>query len=179
MRELSRDLTKWRQEGWQVALLAGGVARGQRLNRTLFDFDCDAPFFEQPPEILAPGEPVILPFALSRGFLYADIRLAVVAEGDIFGVSKQRREQKARGGDKMSAFTDLQVGDYVVHENHGIGRYMGTVRLASEGTLRDFLHIQYMGSDKLYVPTDQMDRVQKYYRPGGGEPPLNRLSGGE
>ncbi len=179
MRELARDVEKWRKEGWKIALMAGGVARGQRLNRTLFDFDCDAPFREEPPEALEPGEPVILPFALSRGFLYPDVKLAVVAEGDIFGVSKQRREQKARGGDKMSAFTDLQVGDYVVHENHGIGRYMGTVRLASEGTLRDFLHIQYMGSDKLYVPTDQMDRVQKYIGQEGESPRLNRLSGGE
>lgn len=179
IRELARDLAKWRKDGWRVALLAGGVARGQRLNRTLFDFDCDAPFFENPPEELTPGAPVILPFSLSRGFLYPDIHLAVVAEGDIFGVSKQRREQKTRSGDKMSAFTDLQVGDYVVHENHGIGRYMGTVRLASEGTLRDFLHIQYMGSDKLYVPTDQMDRVQKYIGQEGENPRLNRLSGGE
>ena len=179
LREMARDLNTWRDGGWRVALLAGGVARGQRLNRTLFDFDCDAPFTEEPPESLTPGKPLILPFALSRGFLYPDIKLAVVAEGDIFGVSKQRREQKARTGDKMSAFTDLQVGDYVVHENHGIGRYMGTVRLASEGTLRDFLHIQYMGSDKLYVPTDQLDRVQKYIGQEGESPRLNRLSGGE
>ena len=179
IRELARDMHKWRQDGWRVALMAGGVARGQRLNRTLFDFDCDAPFHENAPEALLPGEPVILPFSLSRGFLYQDIKLAVVAEGDIFGVSKQRSQQKTRSGDKMSAFTDLQVGDYVVHENHGIGRYMGTVRLASEGTLRDFLHIQYMGSDKLYVPTDQMDRVQKYIGQEGENPRLNRLSGGE
>ena len=179
MRELARDLEKWRKDGWSVAMMAGGVARGQRLNRTLFDFNFDAPFAENPPEALSPGEPLILPFSLSRGFLYPDIKLAVVAEGDIFGVSKQRREQKTRSGDKMSAFTDLQVGDYVVHENHGIGRYMGTVRLASEGTLRDFLHIQYMGSDKLYVPTDQMDRVQKYIGQEGESPRLNRLSGGE
>ena len=179
MRELARDLQKWRKDGWRVALMAGGVARGQRLNRTLFDFDCDAPFLENPPESLTPGEALILPFSLSRGFVYPDTKLAVVAEGDIFGISKQRREQKTRSGDKMSAFTDLQVGDYVVHENHGIGRYMGTVRLASEGTLRDFLHIQYMGSDKLYVPTDQMDRVQKYIGQEGENPRLNRLSGGE
>ena len=179
MRELARDMEKWRQDGWRVTLLAGGVARGQRLNRTLFDFDCDAPFSEQPPEVLEPGKPLILPLTLSHGFLYPDAKFAVIAEGDIFGVSKQRREQKTRSGDKMSAFTDLQVGDYVVHENHGIGRYMGTVRLASEGTLRDFLHIQYMGSDKLYVPTDQMDRVQKYIGQEGESPRLNRLSGGE
>ena len=71
------------------------------------------------------------------------------------------------------------MGDYVVHENHGIGQYMGTVRLASDGTYRDFLHIRYQGTDKLYVPTDQLDRVQKYIGSEGEAPKLNRLSGGE
>ena len=71
------------------------------------------------------------------------------------------------------------MGDYVVHENHGIGQSMGTVRLASDGTYRDFLHIRYQGSDKLYVPTDQLDRVQKYIGSEGEAPKLNRLSGGE
>jgi transcription-repair coupling factor (superfamily II helicase) len=179
MRELKQDVDTWKAEGWRVALLAGGVARGQRLNRALFENDCPVPFVENPPEALEAGQPVILPFALSRGFVYSEIKFAVVAEGDIFGVSKQRGHRKAGSSDKMSAFTDLQVGDFVVHENHGIGRYMGTVRLASEGTLRDFLHIQYMGSDKLYVPTDQMDRIQKYIGQEGATPRLNRLSGGE
>lgn len=94
-------------------------------------------------------------------------------------MGKQKTHAIARTGNKMAAFTDLNVGDYVVHENHGIGQYMGTVRLSSEGKLRDFLHIRYQGTDKLYVPTDQMDRVQKYIGSEGEAPKLNRLSGGE
>ena len=179
LHELRRDLKSWADEGWRVALLAGGVARGKRLNKALFDLGVDVPFVETPPERLEKGKAIILPYALSRGFLYRDIRFAVVAEGDIFGASRQHRSHKARTGEKLGAFTDLNVGDYVVHENHGIGRYMGTVRLASEGTLRDFLHIQYLGNDKLYVPTDQLDRVQKYIGSEGEAPRLNRLSGGE
>ena len=177
--ELARDLVKWRDEGWRVALLAGGVARGQRLNKLLFEHDAPAPFLDPPPQTLKMGEPVILAGALTRGFLYPSIRLAVITESDIFGASKHKAVAKTSSGEKLAAFTDLNVGDYVVHESHGIGRYMGTVRLASEGTFRDFLHIQYLGSDKLYVPTDQLDRVQKYIGSEGEAPKLNRLSGGE
>ncbi len=177
--ELARDLNKWKSEGWRVAMLAGGVARAQRLTRLLSEHKCPAPFVEKAPGTLLPGEPVILPLGLARGFVYPGIKLAIVTEGDIFGQSKHKQAAKASSGEKLAAFTDLKVGDYVVHENHGIGRYMGTVRLASEGTFRDFLNIQYLGSDKLYVPTDQLDRVQKYIGSEGEGPKLNRLSGGE
>lgn len=177
--ELVRDIQKWKKENWQIAILAGGVARGNRLHKSLFDLNCPSDFYESAPERLSEGQVTILPTALSRGFLYSEIRLAVVAEGDIFGVSKQKSHAKARSGEKVAAFTDLRVGDYVVHENHGVGQYMGTVRLASEGTYRDFLHIRYAGADKLYVPTDQLDRVQKYIGSEGENPKLNKLSGGE
>ena len=179
LKELARDLDKWREEKWRVALLSGGVARGQRLSRLLFEQDSAAPFVDPPPDHLNPGEPVVLASALGRGFLYPAVKFAVLTESDVFGASKHKSAAKTSSGEKLAAFTDLKVGDYVVHENHGIGRYMGTVRLASEGTFRDFLHIQYVGSDKLYVPTDQLDRVQKYIGSEGEAPKLNRLSGGE
>ena len=104
---------------------------------------------------------MILPLALNRGFIYPEIRFALISESDIYGVSRQKKRARARSGEKIAAFTDLKVGDYVVHENHGVGQFMGVVRLASEGTYRDFLHIRYQGTDKLYVPTDQLDRVPR------------------
>ena len=100
---------------------------------------------EEAPDALEPGQPVILPVTLNRGFLYPEIRFAVLSESDVYGVNRQKSRARARSGEKISAFTDLRVGDYVVHENHGIGQYMGTVRLASDGTYRDFLHIRYQG----------------------------------
>ncbi len=179
VKELARDVNRWKEAGWRVALLAGGTARGERLQGALTTQGSGAPFVTEPPETLEPGEPVILPLTINRGFLYPEIRLAVVSESDIYGVNRQRSRARANTGEKIAAFTDLKVGDYVVHENHGIGQYMGMVRLASDGTYRDFLHIRYQGSDKLYVPTDQLDRVQKYIGSEGEAPKLNRLSGGE
>jgi len=179
IRELARDLGTWKREGWRVALLAGGTARGERLEGALNTQESPAPFMAEIPDALEPGKPVIFPMTLNRGFLYPEIRFAVVSESDIYGVNRQRRSRRAATGEKLAAFTDLKVGDYVVHENHGIGQYMGMVRLSSDGTYRDFLHIRYQGTDKLYVPTDQLDRVQKYIGSEGEAPKLNKLSGGE
>ena len=179
VRELARDLDRWKAEGWRVALLAGGTARGERLQGALNTQGSPAPFVPELPDALEPGAPLIFPTTLNRGFLYPEIKFAVVAESDVYGVNRQRARARAAKGEKLAAFTDLKVGDYVVHENHGIGQYMGMVRLASEGTYRDFLHIRYQGTDKLYVPTDQLDRVQKYIGSEGEAPRLNRLSGGE
>ena len=179
VKELARDLELWKAEGWRVALLAGGTARGERLEGALNTQGSPAPFVTELPQTLTPGEPMIFPTTINRGFIYPEIRFAVVAESDIYGINRQRARARAASGEKIAAFTDLKVGDYVVHENHGIGQYMGMVRLASDGTYRDFLHIRYQGSDKLYVPTDQLDRVQKYIGSEGEAPKLNRLSGGE
>ena len=179
IKELALDIGRWKKDGWQVALLAGGVARSERLKQALANQECPAEFAAELPDVLTAGEAVILPLAINRGFLYPEIKLAVVSESDIYGVNRQKSRGRARSGEKISAFTDLKVGDYVVHENHGVGQFMGVVRLASDGTYRDFLHIRYHGTDKLYVPTDQLDRVQKYIGSEGEAPKLNRLSGGE
>ncbi len=179
VKELAIDVERWKAEGWRVALLAGGKARGERLSHALVSQESGAKYMEEPPQELAPGEPVILPLTLNRGFLYPEIRLAVAAEADIYGVNRQKSKSHARSGEKIAAFTDLKVGDYVVHESYGVGQFMGVVRLSSEGAYRDFLHIRYQGTDKLYVPTDQLDRVQKYIGSEGEAPKLNRLSGGE
>ena len=179
VKDLARDLDRWKAEGWRVALLAGGTARGERLEGALNTQNSPAPFVTELPQALEPGQPMIFPTTINRGFIYPEIKFAVVAESDIYGVNRQRARARAASGEKIAAFTDLKVGDYVVHENHGIGQYMGMVRLASDGTYRDFLHIRYQGSDKLYVPTDQLDRVQKYIGSEGEAPKLNRLSGGE
>ena len=179
IRELALDIERWKKEGWQIALLAGGVARSERLKQALANQGCSAAYADEIPETLPVGQACILPAALNKGFLYPEIRFALVSEADIYGVNRQKSRARARSGEKISAFTDLKVGDYVVHENHGVGQFMGVVRLASDGTYRDFLHIRYQGTDKLYVPTDQLDRVQKYIGSEGEAPKLNRLSGGE
>ncbi|MCL2545551.1 MAG: DEAD/DEAH box helicase, partial [Clostridia bacterium] len=179
LRELARDVARWQADGYRVVLLSGGAARGQRLAESLLEAGAIVPFADAHERPLAPGEAIILPLILSHGFQCAEAKLAVIADGEVFGVGQRKARARKRSGEKIAAFTDLKVGDYVVHESHGVGIYQGTVRLQSEGAYRDYLFIQYQGSDKLYVPTDQLDRVQKYIGAEKAPPRINRLGGSE
>ncbi len=178
-KELAADLTGWAQDGWQVGLLAGGMARGERLLQNLLELNVSASEPKNEPQAIEPGQAVIFPLSLSHGFLYPELKFAVIADADIYGAAYQKRRARRNAGERIAAFTDLSVGDYVVHESHGVGIYRGTVRLQSEGLWRDYLFIQYQGNDKLYVPTDQMDRVQRYIGSDGDSPRINKLGGGE
>jgi transcription-repair coupling factor (superfamily II helicase) len=169
------DLKRWQGADYSVFLFSGGQARGQRLremleknNLRLADED----------EQEATGIRLI-PSPLSAGFLLEEAKLAILAPGELFGAAQQKAKKRHSSGERIAAFTDLSVGDYVVHEHHGIGLYQGTTRLQSEGVWRDYLLIHYQGSDKLYVPTDQFDRVQKYLGSQGEAPQLHSLSGGD
>lgn len=168
VRDLGADIAAWRREGGEVYLLSGGASRGERLRETLAGVEARM------------DEGVrILPETLSRGFVWGEIGLYVIADGDIYGASHKKSRAAQSSGQRIDAFTDLKEGDYVVHEMHGVGVYMGVKRIQTEGTWRDYLLIQYKDSDRLYVPTDQFDRVQKYIGSTETPPPVNSLSGGE
>ena len=116
---------------------------------------------------------------LLSGFELASDRLVVMTEKDIFGHVKRRIVKSAPEGEKISHFRDIKPGDYVVHVNHGIGKYVGVVTLEVGGVRRDYLHIKYGGDDKLYVPTDQVHLLQKYIGSEGEVPRLHRMGGTE
>lgn len=175
-KDLAADLSAWKQQEYLTLILSGGEARGNRVRSAIREMGADVALQEEIRENPA-GDAVILPLPLSRGFVLPECRLAVIADGDLFGAGYRKSRRRKTAGEKIEAFTDLKEGDYVVHEAHGIGIFKGTVRLQSEGTYRDYLLIQYQGSDKLYVPTDQFDRVQKFIGGQDNPPPLNSLSG--
>ena len=152
------ELRNWQKEETRILIFSGGSARGERMRTSLADEGILAVFSEQGRE-LAPGEILIVPLTLSGGFRFPGEKLAVLVESDVYGTARTERKKKTKGS-KLSAFTDLAVGDYVVHETHGIGRYEGIKRLTGEGVSRDYLMIQYLGSDKLYIPVDHFDRIQ-------------------
>ena len=178
MRELAREIKQWKHDGWRVAILSGGTARGQRLSRTLDELNCPVPYADEA-DTLTPGQPLILPMGLTRGFQYVAQKFAVVCETDIYGAQRQKNRSSWHAGEKIGAFTDLNVGDYIVHESYGIGQYMGTERIQVGGAWGDYLLLRYQDSDRLYVPTDQLDRVQKYIGSDEAPPKINSLSGTE
>ncbi len=177
--DLAEDIRGWTAQGWTVAVLAGGSARVERMRKALAEFDC---VLEPRPAgdlRVKPGEAALMDVPFSRGFIVDDARFAVVCDSDLFGVAHRKQRSQKNAGEKIDAFTDLSVGDYVVHEHHGIGIYQGTVRLQSEGAWREYLYIQYRDNDKLYVPLDQFERVQKYIGAGDAAPALNDLGSGD
>ncbi|MDO8683132.1 MAG: transcription-repair coupling factor [Armatimonadota bacterium] len=117
---------------------------------------------------------------LSGGFKLPDAKLMVLTDSEIFGISKVHRPRRVfREGVPITTLLDLKIGDYVTHINHGIGIYKGLTTLKVEGVERDYLLLEYSGQDRLYVPSDQIDRVQKYIGVEGQPPQVHRLGGGE
>ncbi len=115
--------------------------------------------------------------ALSAGFILDDEKICYISESDIFPKSRKKPLKRKKRENSID-FADLHVGDYVVHEAHGIGKFMGIKPMTADGITRDYLVIKYAGSDVLYIPTEQLDIIQKYIGSGGNAPSLSRLSGG-
>jgi len=115
--------------------------------------------------------------ALERGCILTGVKLAILAEPDVTGRRRAHRAPRPRKRDTAGFFDGLKPGDYVVHHQHGVGRYQGMVKRAIGGVERDYLLLEYRGDDKLYVPSDQIDAVRHYT--GGDSPSLSRLGGGD
>ena len=179
IRALRNDLAFWRENRYRVLLLSGGEARGRRLCENLAELGEKTVFSEDPRRAGTADVPMILPATLSGSFVMPGTRSVLVSDAEIWGEGYRKSRSRKRTGERISTFTDLKVGDYVVHEDHGVGIYKGITRLQSEGTWRDYLLIQYNGSDRLYVPVEQLERVQRYIGNPAVPPKLNSLGGGE
>ena len=118
---------------------------------------------------------------LGEGIIFPEAQLAVLTDGELLGWQKQRRNARRRAtpGQTLSSINQLTPGDHVVHIHHGIGRYTGLVRREVQGVEREFLQIDYAGTDRLFVPVDQLDRVQRYMGLDEQPPEVHRLGGGE
>ncbi len=126
------------------------------------------------------GRLVAVPAPLARGFRLDAAGLAVVTDAEVVGWRRRRpRMRFLRDGERLASWADLSEGDLVVHLHHGIGRYRGLVRMATDGTEREYLLLEYAGEDRLYVPVDQVQLVQRYIGAEGETPVIHRLGGAE
>jgi len=173
--ELARDIALSRRTGGAVLLYAGPHA--ERLYQQLLDEGCEtalAPALARAP---LPGEALILGESLPQGFLYPSLKLTVLTETELFGYVKRAPRQRHADKPRL-VFSELAPGDLVVHETHGIGRFLGVEALTVQDTTRDYLLMEYQGGDRLYIPTDQLDRVQKYIG-SDDAPKISKLGGSE
>lgn len=174
--ELAADVERLRKTGETVLLFAGD--RAKQLYEQLLDSGCSAALVEKLERLPAPGETWVVGQRLLRGFCWTDLRLTVLGEGELFGKSQTQPAKRRKKGPQL-LLSQIQPGDYVVHEAHGVGRFVGVKSLTVHNATRDYLLLQYAGTDQLYIPVDQLDRVQKYVGAGEAAPRLNRLGGGD
>ncbi len=173
---LRDDIISWRQKGYAVLLFAG--KHMERLGDSLKDLGLDVPAVPSLTRDIVPRELIIIGESIPKGFDYPDLKLAAVSEYEIYG-SETRVEKRAAKKRAGLAFSELEPGDLVVHEAHGIGRFTGVKTLTVDKKTRDYIELVYLAGDKLYIPTDQLDRVQKYIGGDESKAKLSRLGSGE
>ncbi len=177
---LVKDLKSWKKEGSRVILLAASRTRGRRLAADLMDQGLSSFYTEDEKREVQPGEILVTYGNAKRGYEYPLIKFAVITESDIFGQEKKKRKKQRRyEGKQISSFTELAVGDYVVHENHGLGIYRGIEKVEVDHVNKDYMKIEYAGSSNLYVPATQLDVIQKYADADSKKPKLNKLGAQE
>lgn len=177
---LNTELERWKKAKYAIVFLAPNAERMKKLQSVLEDYEVDvAPLPEGAP--LMHGKCQLMQGDLNTGFELPLQKLAVITEEELFKkrVKKPVRRQKLSNAERIKSYSELQVGDYVVHINHGIGKYLGIETLEINGIHKDYIHIQYQGGDTLYVPVDQIDQVQKYVGSEGKEPKIYKLGGTE
>ncbi len=180
MNLLKTEIDRWMKTHTNVVFLAADKDRGKRLQRILFDYGMEVDFVNEEISKLT-SRPIIILGNLQSGFEMLSIHVAIITEGEVFS-KKQRKVRKVTqqsNAERIKSYTDLKLGDLVVHVNHGIGKYVGIQTLEINGIHKDYLHIKYSGNDKLYVPIDQIDLVQKYLGGEDKEPKLYSLGGNE
>ena len=175
------DIKDRKARGFKTIILAGTKPRGERLVNTLRENDIESVYKEKIDEIKN-GEIVITYGSQLKGFEYSDLKLCLISDKEFFGEGKRKSSKKKikqKGVAKIASFGELKPGDYVVHVNSGIGVYKGIKQIEVQGHMRDYLDIEYTKGDKLYVPVEQLDLVQKYIGSEGSSPKVNKLGGNE
>ena len=175
------DLTRWKKGNYRVVLLAGSRTRASRLAGDLRDYDLRAFCPDEGNGTVKPGEIMVTYGNLHRGFEYPLIKFVVITEGDMFGGvrQKKRRKKTEYQGKKIQSFSELSIGDYVVHESHGLGIYRGIEKIEQDGVIKDYLKVEYRDNGVLYLPATRLEGIQKYAGSDAKAPKLNKLGGTE
>ena len=174
---LMDEIKQWQKLGNQVVLVINNLQRREGIEKALHGDAipyklCESWGFE-------PNTVHVMQGLLTDGFELPHSRLVVVVEGNIYGQQKRKLRNKPKKGQEINYFTDLSVGDYVVHSMHGIGKYVGLKTIETEGIHRDYIEIAYAGTDRLYLPASNLDQLQKYIGNEGDVPRIHKMGGSD
>ena len=174
IRQLIEDLQSFLERNYSVAVMAGSEKTLPIIAKDLQDEGIPCGIAKES-SVLAPGSVLLMTGCTGAGYDYPDARTALITQARAT-VSK-RKLHKAKKGEEIKSLSDITAGDLVVHALHGIGKFVGIRKLEMEGITKDYITIQYAGTDVLYVPVNQLDMVSKYIGPrDNGAVKLNKLS---
>ena len=177
---LTKDLLQYKKNKYRVILLSGSRMRAKRLAQDLREREITAVYTEDPFREAKEGETLVLYGHVDKGFEYPLIKFVVISESDIFGAEKKKKKLKKKyDGQKIKDFNELRIGDYVVHETHGLGIYRGIEKIEVERVVKDYMKIEYRDGGNLYVPATGLDLIQKYASADAKRPRLNKLGSKE
>lgn len=173
------ELESYYKSGQTVVLQADNDKRAKQMAQTMRDFDLDIPVVHE--DELSEKKAQIIVGGFASGFTLPSVNLVYLTERELFNKRPQhkRRIKTLENAQRLRNYTELKPGDYVVHVNHGIGRFEGIKTLENNGVKRDYITITYQHGDQLFVPADQLRLVQKYVASEGKTPHINKLGGSE
>ncbi len=177
---LVKNVGAWKKKGYRVIILCSSTTRARRIAAEFEDYELVCFFSEDLDRELSPSEVMVAAGRLNKGFELPEQKLVVVSEGDIFQTGERARKKRRKpkySGEKISSFADISVGDYVVHENHGIGIYRGIEKIEVDKIAKDYITIEYKDNSKLYILASQLDLIQKFSGKDGARPKIDKLGG--
>lgn len=176
--QLKEDLDGFKKKKYKILLVSPSTTRAKRLAQDLQENEISAFFSSDRDHVLVDGEIMVINGVLKRGFEYPRLRLVVISERDIFSIKSAKPKKKKKSehsGSRIHSFAELSVGDYVVHENHGLGIYRGIEQIEVDGVYKDYINIEYQGGSTLFILASQLDLIQKYASVNAKKPKLNKL----
>lgn len=181
MNLLQTEMKRWEKGDYSVVVMAPNPQRAEKVQGVLADYHIEAALADDSVELPA-KQPMVMVGHLTTGFELPMHKLAVLTESELFKTKttrSKRKKHKISNAERIKNYQELKIGDYVVHVNHGIGKFVGIETLEVNTIHKDFMLLKYNGDDKLFVPIDQIDLVQKYVGSEGKEPKLYKLGGSE
>ena len=177
---LIKDLKRYKKNKYKVVLVSPSRTRAARLAADLCDEEINAYFTDDLSKEISPSSVMVIYGRIKQGFEYPMLKLVFISESDIFGAQKKKRHKvKTYDGTKIKSMNELSVGDYVVHESHGLGIYQGIEQVTVDKVTKDYMKISYKDGGNLFIPATALDALQKYASKEGSTPKINKLGGKE
>ncbi len=177
---LLNDIKNWIKKKYKILILAGTKGKGEHLVETLNLSDVLAVYTDDLTRELQSGHVVVTCGRLNSSFEFPQIGFVIISDSEVFGKGKWAKKHSSKKSQvNIDLFTQLAIGDYIVHQNHGIGQYVALQTLLIDGVTKDYIKIRYLGDSFLYIPITQLDLIQKYIGSEGSIPRLNKLGTSE